>query len=382
MLRLLYFTQICPYLYYFLRPYCRRPQIILVHGSTDPPTHRPLCSLPSTQHRVALPAINAPRSLLPAINVAAPLTFHRRDRRWWRIGEGGGGGGPGSPASCPRPQPPAMPPPPEPRPGARAPDSSVVLPLPPSLRLDLRSASSLPPSLRSAPSPPLPLPLLHLPSRLQPRVLASLTSLHRDMVVASPLTSSSPTPPSATDGDRGEVGVRCGAARCAAPRPRSRNAGRPSPTATTYLHPHTCGRLHLFGFPSAPRAPQQSSHRIRVSQISGMRLEGLLLSPSVILQSDWQNVHLGLFSISNAAEAGKFVGFYCVFSVKLENTFGLICWLVFIRISYMLKMSLAYYVVCLSLDCLFCNFLHEELCIESDLLLPCSLQKSHFWSSN
>jgi hypothetical protein len=44
----------------------------------------------------------------------------------------------------------------------------------------------------------------------------------------------------------------------------------------------------------------------------------------------------------------------------------------------MLKMLLAYYVVCLSLDCLFCNFLHEVLCIESDLLLSCSLQKSHF----
>lgn len=44
-----------------------------------------------------------------------------------------------------------------------------VLPLPPDLRSDLRSASSLPPSLRSAPSPPLPPPLLHLPSHPQPQ---------------------------------------------------------------------------------------------------------------------------------------------------------------------------------------------------------------------
>jgi hypothetical protein len=42
------------------------------------------------------------------------------------------------------------------------------------------------------------------------------------------------------------------------------------------------------------------------------------------------------------------------------------------------KMLLAYDVVCLSLDCLFCNFLHEVLCIERDILLSCSLQKSHF----
>jgi hypothetical protein len=39
----------------------------------------------------------------------------------------------------------------------------------------------------------------------------------------------------------------------------------------------------------------------------------------------------------------------------------------------MLKVLLAYYVVCLSLDCLFCNFLHEVLCIESVLLIT-----SHF----
>jgi hypothetical protein len=64
--------------------------------------------------------------------------------------------------------------------------------------------SSHPPPHTASPSvcapPPQP------PTTTSPQLLASSTSLHRAMVAASPLTSSSPTPPSAANGDRDGVG--------------------------------------------------------------------------------------------------------------------------------------------------------------------------------
>jgi hypothetical protein len=95
------FEYIYIYIYLLLlRRYCRRPQIILVHGSADPSAHAQLPAInatpsrrqrgscdprpssavaikaPSIRHLRSPPSMRSPHS--PSIDGAAPLTFHRQ----------------------------------------------------------------------------------------------------------------------------------------------------------------------------------------------------------------------------------------------------------------------------------------------------------------
>jgi hypothetical protein len=124
-------------------------------------------------------------------------------------------------------------------PRPRAAKSSVVLPLShpvstPFLRLCALRPHRLPIRLCS----------------MCPRLLDQPTPLHHDMVAASPPTSSSPIPPSGTDGDRDRIG--CGAARCVAPRPCSCN---PQPRRQILINTHPTAPPPLW-VPLHSSAPQ------------------------------------------------------------------------------------------------------------------------------